>query len=197
MILIDTDSVGSIPSEIGLTRRLSRPGKKVDISSNVLVTGIPAKDGSLIHVIRNQYDFYAVLSDKIVFVLKTKPSTIESVIQTSLSPNAFVREIVLSHCDKSMRGKGVGKIVYDAVLKEGIFLVSNETQTGSAKSVWRKLWSQPIETGSVYVYDGSNIVTDGDSPMRYNGTNLPDANIWSVWPDTSRREARLILTRGI
>ena len=89
---------------------------------------------------------------------------------------------------------GIASEVYRLIVSQGYTLVSDSTQFETAQALWKNL----AQSGRypVYVADVDNGVFRGSdgNPIRYNGTNIPDYDIWSSGSDYNGSYRVLILS---
>lgn len=76
---------------------------------------------------------------------------------------------------------GYGFHLYLGLAKAGFVIISDNYQYIGGKSLWKKIASQDKANDyAVYVIDNGNIISDDNGdPIKYNGANIDDANIWS------------------
>lgn len=80
--------------------------------------------------------------------------------------------------DDKYESYGVAKAVYTRLASRGYTVVSDNTQHEPAVGLWKSLAQKP--SAKVYIVNifRGPIIENG-VPLRYNGTNIPDDQIWS------------------
>lgn len=98
-------------------------------------------------------------------------------------------DLVVANNTASLR-RGFGTAIYWALADRGITIISDNTQYKGGKELWKKL---AREQGSKYVInvirDGVPLLDDNGQPFVYNGSNIPDDDLWSARPPERTRRA--------
>lgn len=77
--------------------------------------------------------------------------------------------------------RGVGYQLYKSIVMSGTTLVSDYLQYRGGKELWLKVARMSKHDGfSVFVFKDSGMISDTSGiPIKYDGTNIPDSDIWS------------------
>jgi hypothetical protein len=96
--------------------------------------------------------------------------------------------------DGAIRDVGLATFIYETVaIKAGITLLSDNEQYAGGKALWQHIARQSKEL-VVYVLDTDTaqyLPFDGDR-IQYDGTCIPESDIWSEHPDTSKHSVVLV-----
>ena len=92
---------------------------------------------------------------------------------------------------------GQGYLLYYLLVKAGYVIISDNVQYIGGKKLWEKIVRSGKADGIVVrVVDNGKVVTDtAGNPIDYNGTNIPDNQIWnqpSADPNKSKRYVVLV-----
>lgn len=99
-----------------------------------------------------------------------------------------------------VRSGGLGTHFYVALVKYGFVLISDTLQYTGGRKLWDKL-ARTSKSNSVNVFivaDGE-VVMDGDNPLKYNGKNYSEDEIWGPEtnnPSNSKKHVLLVLKKG-
>ena len=76
--------------------------------------------------------------------------------------------------------KGIGSLLYTSLVQAGFTIVSDIYQFIGAKHLWKKLGRTHSVDEVIHIYNCGKVVVDANGkPIDYDGSNVPDANIWS------------------
>lgn len=91
-----------------------------------------------------------------------------------------------------LRGFGYGYQLYRMLLQNGFSVVSDTTQYRGGKALWQKIVKRSaLDNHNVYIYQDDTLMKGPDGkPIIYDGSNIPDNQIWS----TNKRDHRLYYT---
>jgi len=100
--------------------------------------------------------------------------------------------------DGSLRDMGFATVLYEAVIdKAKLVLLSDNEQYQGAKGLWQKI-ARTSKLVSVYVLDTDEnryFPYDGNR-IAYDGTSIPEDEIWSTHPDKSKHAVLLVAERN-
>lgn len=92
------------------------------------------------------------------------------------------------------QGFGLATRMYESVVtKAGVTLLSDREQYAGGKNLWQKIarssdvldvFILDMETACFHRFDGSRV--------RYDGTNIPESEVWSTPPDTEMERIVLV-----
>lgn len=91
--------------------------------------------------------------------------------------------------------QGIASAVYKMIVDSGFTLVSDITQFEPAQALWKKIAADPEYI--TYVADiDHGIFKDSDGvDIKYNGSNIPDHDIWTMGSNFDGEYRILILTK--
>lgn len=86
------------------------------------------------------------------------------------------------------RRRGLGYYLYRSIIREGITLVGDYLQYKGGRALWIKIANLSANDGfSVFVFKNGDFMKDSNGqPIKYDGANIPDEEIWSV-DETNKR----------
>ncbi|EGM6703838.1 hypothetical protein IIK97_004072 [Salmonella enterica subsp. enterica serovar Nigeria] len=145
-------------------------------------------DGQLRHIVLSQVD------------MKTRRSTDEN--ETIMAVIDYYESQLVSGEPvqvegvttlKHQRGASLATSLYEAIVKQGIILVSDNVQFPGGKALWQRIarYSRDV---AVFVLDPQARAFwpyDGDR-VKYDGLSIPEDQIWSLAPDESRKGVVLV-----
>lgn len=77
--------------------------------------------------------------------------------------------------------KGLASFLYSSLVQAGYTVISDTSHFIGGRQLWKKLARSHLPNEGVYLINNGNAVMDADGkPLEYNGTNVPDADIWST-----------------
>lgn len=78
--------------------------------------------------------------------------------------------------------KGYGFLLYLSLAKYGYVIISDNTQNRGGKVLWKKLAKLAnAENYKIYILEnGRPVLDDSGEPIKYDGTNIDDADIWAA-----------------
>ena len=137
------------------------------------------KGTSVIGVIEKKKD--KVDSNLIIFSLRFKlKNTIKN------APSELKGKIGLQvdgvFTQQDFRSRSLASIVYYSLVKKGYVIISDTGQFDGGQGLWKKLAKDSVHADyKVYVLhdSGEFIKTDAGDKKEYNGSNIPDNEIWS------------------
>lgn len=96
--------------------------------------------------------------------------------------------------DRQYGVRGIASQVYNLLVDNGYTLVSDDTQFEPAQSLWKRLAASGDYP--VYVADVEHgLFKDANGlPIVYNGSNIPDSDIWSSGSDFNGQYRVMILS---
>lgn len=98
---------------------------------------------------------------------------------------------------KHQRSASLATSLYEAVVKQGIILVSDNVQFPGGKALWQRI-ARHSRHVSVFLLDPQQRAFwpyDGDR-VKYDGLSIPEEQIWSLAPDESRKGVVLVAERN-
>ena len=104
-------------------------------------------------------------------------------ISTS-NPSAQLRgalqvDMVAVH-KRNMGGRGYAHNMYYALADLGITIISDNTQFRGGKELWKKLAANAAPNYVINIIEDARVrLDDNGKPFEYNGSNLPDDELWS------------------
>lgn len=97
-------------------------------------------------------------------------------------PGAVQVDLVVAN-DKTLARGGFGAQLYiSLVTKLGMSIISDNTQYQGGKELWKKLAGAQQGYVVNIIEDGKVRLDDNQKPFVYNGSNLPDDELWSARP---------------
>lgn len=97
-------------------------------------------------------------------------------------PGAVQVDLVIVNDAQQARG-GFGTQLYKSlVTKLGLSIISDNTQYKGGKELWKRLASSQQGYIINIIEDGKVRMGEDGKPFVYNGTNLPDDELWSARP---------------
>jgi hypothetical protein len=99
----------------------------------------------------------------------------------------------------NFKRKGLGFLLYLALVKSGYAVISDYNQYRGGKALWKKLSTALDEHDfSIYVVDNGHPKLDNDgTPIVYDGKNIDDADIWSTHPDMDKYHVLLVAKKNV
>lgn len=90
-------------------------------------------------------------------------------------------------------GRGIVTELYAWFAHQGHTLASDAAQFVPGKQLWKKFAGEAHRHGlKVHLFNGEEILKKNGKPVEYDGTNVPDSEIWSSGHDFSKSETVLI-----
>lgn len=98
-------------------------------------------------------------------------------------PGAVQVDLVVANDPKMARG-GYGAQLYIALVEMGLTIISDNTQYQGGKELWKKLAAAQAQNHYIIniIEDGKVRMGEDGKPFVYNGSNLPDDELWSARP---------------
>lgn len=111
-------------------------------------------------------------------------------------PNNFQRILQVHKVaiDRTHGSRGMASSIYKLLVSMGYTIVSDDTQFEPAQSLWKRIAADP--SAKVYVADVEHglFKDDNGEPILYNGSNIPDQDIWTAGSDYNGQYRVMILT---
>ncbi|MDD1793609.1 hypothetical protein LRP50_10760 [Enterovibrio sp. ZSDZ42] len=103
------------------------------------------------------------------------------------------QQVELVATDRRVRNSGIATALYELLVRfRSLKIVSDSEQYEGGKAIWQKL----AERGkvSVYIYDteAEEFFAVNGTRVKYDGSNIPEATIWST--DPNREKEHILLT---
>lgn len=95
----------------------------------------------------------------------------------------------------SYGNKSIISSVYKLLVNVGYTIVSDNTQFETAQSLWKKIASDSVYTVFVADVEHGLFKDENGIPIKYDGTNILDQDIWSIGSDFSGQYRVMILTK--
>lgn len=135
------------------------------------------------------------LRNKVVATLELqRRPQLEGVLVKTFWEHCDVAQVEGVVVDGAMRDIGLATFIYETVaIKAGITLLSDNEQYAGGKALWQHIARQSREL-IVFVLDTDNacyLPFDGDR-IQYDGTCIPESDIWSEHPDTRKHGVVLV-----
>lgn len=119
---------------------------------------------------------------------------LEGVLVKKFWEDSDVAQIEGVVVDGSMRDVGLATVVYETVAnKAGVVLLSDNEQYEGGKALWQHIARQS-KSLRVYILDTDSaqyFPFDG-TRVEYDGKSIPEAEIWSEHPDTTKHAVVLV-----
>jgi hypothetical protein len=96
-------------------------------------------------------------------------------------PGAVQVDLVVVNDAKLARGGYGAQLYISLVTKLGLSIISDNTQYKGGKELWKKL-AAGQKGYIINIIEDGVVRMDGNQPFVYNGTNLPDDELWSARP---------------
>lgn len=91
-------------------------------------------------------------------------------------------DLVVTNRPEEARG-GYGTLLYQALADAGITIISDNTQYKGGAMLWKNLARSYRDKYVVNVIENGKLMVDAQGkPVEYDGTNIPDATLWSARP---------------
>lgn len=125
--------------------------------------------------------------------LQRRPQ-LEGVLVKKFWEDCDVAQIEGVVVDGAMRDVGLATFVYETVaIEAGITLLSDNEQYAGGKALWQHIARQSKDL-VVFILDTDSaryLPFDGDR-IEYDGKSIPESEIWSEHPDTSKHSVVLV-----
>ncbi len=94
----------------------------------------------------------------------------------------------------SMKSRGMGYRLYQALIKNGYTLFSDNTQYRGGRELWNKIVRESVKDGhNVYILVGYKLMRDENGHViRYDGHNIDPTKIWKAPGNASERQQDII-----
>ena len=132
--------------------------------------------------------------DIVIFVLALQPFKYSLVIKQKLGLQAL--QVFRTYVSVDHRRLGITTHAYEAFVSSGKYsLVCGQFQTVPMLSVWKNMAVNSSTTAfELDVIDKEVIRVDvNNKPIVYDGTNIPDSELWSTLPDRLKEDTLLFL----
>lgn len=91
-------------------------------------------------------------------------------------------DLVVTNRPEEARG-GYGTLLYFAMAEAGITIISDNTQYKGGAQLWKNLARSYRDRFVVNVIENGQVKLDTNGkPVEYDGSNIPDAELWSARP---------------
>ena len=91
-----------------------------------------------------------------------------------------VLQVSLVHVAAEQQDRGWAMYLYASLIKAGFIVISDNTQYIGGKELWKKIARNSLDGKySVYVIDQGKVRMNGDIPLKYDGINIDDSELWS------------------
>ena len=104
-----------------------------------------------------------------------------------------VIQIASVSTDASQQSRGIASQLYDCLADVGYVIVSDNVQYQPATHMWKKL--ARTTTHNVIVIAPSGPISKDGKAINYNGSNIPDDQIWSTDDDISGLDKFFVLLK--
>lgn len=91
-------------------------------------------------------------------------------------------DLVVTNRPEEARG-GYGTLLYFAMAEAGITIISDNTQYKGGAMLWKNLARSYRDKFVINILENGKVMLDNaGKPVEYDGTNIPDAELWSARP---------------
>ena len=104
-----------------------------------------------------------------------------------------VLQISMVHVVNDVKMRGSGRVLYQTLVRAGYIIISDNVHYKGGKALWKSLAKSIKNPEVIYVSNNGEIIMKDNSPVLYDGSNIPDEDIWSE--DDQKRYVVLIYTK--
>lgn len=105
-------------------------------------------------------------------------------------------QVSLVEVDKTIKLAGLGTFLYSSLVQAGYTVVSDNLQFLGGQQVWKKIARMHAPNEAVYIIDHGDLKTNGNGmPIEYDGSNIPDDEIWDDTDEATKEHVLLVYTQ--
>jgi hypothetical protein len=105
-----------------------------------------------------------------------------------------VLQVDLVNVAKKIKMQGLGTFLYHSLVAKGYTIISDNKQYEGGQALWKKIARSHASNEMVLLLDHGQLVMKDGKPIEYDGTNVPDDEIWSE-TDQLKKFMLLVYTR--
>lgn len=85
---------------------------------------------------------------------------------------------------KEYKNRGIGYYLYLTLIHNEYTIICDNLQYLGGQAIWKKIASQSINNQyNVYIIDDEELLMKNGQPVKYDGSNIDDCEIWSTCKD--------------
>jgi len=101
-------------------------------------------------------------------------------VDTKQFLNQKVLQVDIVEVVRKAKFEGLGTFLYSCLVQKGFTVISDTLQFKGGKALWKKIARSHLSNEMVMIMDHGDIkMTDDGKPIAYDGSNIPDSDIWS------------------
>lgn len=90
-----------------------------------------------------------------------------------------ILQVELVNVVRTDQFRGLGTFLYSSLVQAGFTVISDNHQFIGGKELWQKIGRTHLANETVFVIDKGVVKTENERPIEYDGTNIPEEDIWS------------------